>query len=196
MRTCEARDGAFSERLPERRGIGWHHSLRDAWCRESAAPRPTTRPRAAASLQRATRPRAARRLPRATTSSRRLELRLDSRSVCKAARTLGRPARKLYGEASDGIVAASPEISGMILLVDLRRLPEHRAVLGRISSLGRRERRVCCSEEVSGSTGRPINEDAGSTGRPNIRWAAGCDIEPAAAPARDTTFTLDISWPG
>lgn len=61
----------------------------------------------------------------------------------------------------------------MILLAELRRLPEHRAVLGRISVLGRRDRRVCRSEEKSGSAGQPIREDAGSTGRLNTRSADG-----------------------
>ena len=61
------------------------------------------------------------------------------------------------------------ETSEMILLADLRRLPEHRAALGRMPGLGRRERRVCRSEKESGSTGKPIREDAGSTGRPNTR---------------------------
>ena len=35
-----------------------------------------------------------------------------------------------------------PEISGMILLADLRRLPEHRAVLGGRFGLRRRDRRA------------------------------------------------------
>ena len=62
-----------------------------------------------------------------------------------------------------------PESSGMILLADLRRLPEHRALLGRVSGLGRRDRRGCRSEEEPGSAGQPIREDASSTGRPNTR---------------------------
>lgn len=65
-----------------------------------------------------------------------------------------------------------PEISGKLVLADLRRLPEHPVGLGRISGL-ERDRQICRSNEESGSAGPSIKGKAGSTGRPPACWAGG-----------------------
>jgi hypothetical protein len=53
-------------------------------------------------------------------------------------------------EGSDGAMRTCSEIPGMVLLADLRRLVEHRSVLGRMVGLGRRDRQVRRAGEEMG----------------------------------------------
>ena len=84
-----------------------------------------------------------------------------------------------------------PEISEKFVLADLRRLPEHPVGLGRILGL-ERDRQICRSNEESGSVGPSIKEKAGSTGRPNARWAGGL-FQALASPGGWCLSTLHLT---